>query len=263
MNQQVKVEIPVTVTYLALPGNLAVPSGARGMAVFAHGTGSSRTSPRNQRVASSLREAGLGTLLFDLLTEEEEKRDRLYGGYRFNIDLLAHRLTAATDWLLKQPSVKSLPIGYFGASTGAAAAINAAVQRPDAVRAIVSRGGRPDLAGEAIERLRAPILLVVGGHDKPVIHMNEDALEAIHAPKRLEVVPGATHLFEEPGALDQVARLACEWFVTNLVRPARRRFLDAAWLRPERRRAERRSAIGGRTNEREGHHDQVAHRLPA
>jgi len=233
--ENASVQIPVT--HLMLEGALDVPVGAKGLVVFAHGSGSSRLSPRNQRVASLLRHEGLGTLLFDLLTEEEERRDRLYGGYRFNIDLLAHRLIASTDWLLEQPAAKGLPIGYFGASTGAAAAIDAAVERPDSVRAIVSRGGRPDLAGEALLRLTTPILLLVGGDDEPVIRMNEDALQVIQALKQLEIIPGARHLFEEPGALDQVARLALEWFATNLTRrPERRRLLDANRSGPERRR---------------------------
>jgi putative phosphoribosyl transferase len=206
-----QVQIPASHVYLN--GELGIPSEARGVVLFAHGSGSSRMSPRNQHVASILQQAGLGTLLFDLLTEDEEERDRLYGGYRFNIDLLAHRLADVTDWVLEQSATSELPVGYFGASVGAAAAINAAAERAGVVCAIVSRGGRPDLAGEALERLTAPTLLIVGGADEPVIRMNEDALQVIRAPKRLEIVPGASHLFEESGALDEVARLAREWFL--------------------------------------------------
>jgi pimeloyl-ACP methyl ester carboxylesterase len=198
---------------MSLDGELQVPSDAKGIVLFAHGSGSSRFSPRNQHVASLLQQSGLGTLLFDLLTEEEEERDRLYGGYRFNIDLMAHRLAAVTDWVVDQPAASELPVCYFGASTGAAAAINAAAERAHGVCAIVSRGGRPDLAGEALERVSAPTLLIVGGADEPVIRMNEDALQVIRAPKHLAIVPGAGHLFEEPGALDAVARLARDWFL--------------------------------------------------
>jgi pimeloyl-ACP methyl ester carboxylesterase len=188
----------------------------RGVVLFAHGSGSSRLSPRNQLVAEALREAGLATLLFDLMTEEEEERDRLYGGYRFNIEVLAHRLVAATDWMVELPPAAGLPLGYLGASTGAAAAIQAAAERPRHVRAVVSRGGRPDLAGGALGRLSAPTLLIVGGADGPVIRMNEDALRVMRVSKRLEIVPGASHLFEEPGALEQVALLARDWFLRHL-----------------------------------------------
>lgn len=242
--ERVSVRVPVIDVVLA--GDMEIPHDAKGIVVFAHGRGSSRHSPRDRRVAALLRHAGLATLLLDLLTEDEEEQERLYGGYRFNTDLLARRLAATTDWLLKQPAAHGLPIGYFGARTGAGAAINAAVERPDAVRAIVSRGGRPDLAGEGLTRLTAPILLVVGGDDAPVIRVNEDALEVIRAPKRLAIVRGASHLFEEPGALDQVARLAHKWFVTHLAEastsgtwagPERRHFLDATWSGPERRRS--------------------------
>ena len=208
-----KSPVHIRTRHLQLNGELAIPSAAKGVVLFAHGSGSSRSSPRNTRVASLLQQAGLGTLLFDLLTEEEEERDRLYGGYRFNIDLLAHRLAAATDWIVEQQPASGLPVGYFGASTGAAAAINAAADRKDVVCAVVSRGGRPDLAGEALERLSAPTLLIVGGADEPVIRMNEDALQVIRTSKRLALVPGAGHLFEEPGALDEVTRLARDWFL--------------------------------------------------
>jgi dienelactone hydrolase len=197
---------------LQLDGDLHVPAGARGIVLFAHGSGSSRFSPRNRQVASALREAGLATLLMDLLTREEERVDELTRHLRFDIGLLAERLVAATDWLRTQPGTRELRIGYFGASTGAAAALIAAAERPDAVAAVVSRGGRPDLASERLADVRAPTLLIVGGRDEPVIDMNREALALLRVEKRLEIVPGATHLFEEPGTLEQVARLARDWF---------------------------------------------------
>jgi dienelactone hydrolase len=197
---------------VTLDGNLGVPAGARGIVLFAHGSGSSRHSPRNRYVAGVLREAGLATLLMDLLTADEEAIDLRTQRLRFDISLLADRLVGATDWLAQNPETRDLTIGYFGASTGAAAALVAAAERPDAVGAIVSRGGRPDLAGAALARVRAPTLLIVGGHDIPVIGMNQEAMAQLHAETKLEIVPGATHLFEEPGALEEVARLAREWF---------------------------------------------------
>ena len=197
---------------ITLDGNLGVPAGARGVVLFAHGSGSSRHSPRNRYVAGVLREAGLATLLMDLLTADEEAIDLQTQRLRFDISLLADRLVGATDWLAQNPDTGDLTIGYFGASTGAAAALVAAAQRPDAVGAIVSRGGRPDLAGAALARVRAPTLLIVGGNDIPVIGMNQEAMAQLHVENQLEIVPGATHLFEEPGALDEVARLAQEWF---------------------------------------------------
>ena len=189
-----------------LDGVLELPPGAKSTVVFAHGSGSSRLSPRNNYVARVLREAGLGTLLFDLLTGEE---DRDYEN-RFNIDLLAERLTAATGWLLGQAG-DLVSLGYFGASTGAAAALQASVERPE-VRAIVSRGGRPDLAADCLGSVRAPTLLVVGGRDEEVLMLNRQALARIPAEKGLIVVPGATHLFEEPGALEEATRAAASWF---------------------------------------------------
>ena len=197
---------------ITLDGNLGVPAGARGLVLFAHGSGSSRHSPRNRYVAGVLREAGLATLLMDLLTADEEAIDLRTQRLRFDISLLADRLVGATDWLAQNPDTRDLTIGYFGASTGAAAALVAAAQRPDAVGAIVSRGGRPDLAGAALARVRAPTLLIVGGNDIPVIGMNQEAMAQLHVETKLEIVPGATHLFEEPGALEEVARLAREWF---------------------------------------------------
>jgi putative phosphoribosyl transferase len=194
-----------------MEGDLAIPMGARGVVVFAHGSGSSRHSPRNRYVARLLNGANLATLLFDLLTPAEEAVDRRTAQLRFDVPLLAARLLDATDWLLQQPDTRHLPIGYFGASTGAAAALVAAAERPDAVRAVVSRGGRPDLAGSVLPRVRAATLLIVGGEDVKVIELNQQAFEQLRCEKRLVIIPGATHLFEEPGALDEVARLAREW----------------------------------------------------
>jgi putative phosphoribosyl transferase len=201
-----------------LEGNLSVPEGARSAVLFAHGSGSGRHSPRNRYVARVLREAGLATLLIDLLTPEEEEVDLRTGHLRFDIGLLADRLAGATDWLMENPGTSNLRIGYFGASTGAGAALVAAAERPEAVGAIVSRGGRPDLAGDALPLLKAPTLLIVGGDDVPVIAMNEEAFAQMHAEKELKIVPGATHLFEEPGALEEVARLAAGWFTGHLDR---------------------------------------------
>lgn len=199
-----------------LEGNLAIPAGAQGVVLFAHGSGSSRLSPRNQAVATSLNDSRIATLLIDLLTGEEEAIDRVTAHLRFDIGLLAQRLIGATDWLLQAPETRALRIGYFGASTGAAAALMAAVERTQAVGAIVSRGGRPDLAGAALPRVQAPTLLIVGGNDSPVIHMNRAALAELRCEKRLEIVPGATHLFEEPGTLERVADLARGWFKSYL-----------------------------------------------
>lgn len=196
----------------ALEGSLNIPEGASGIVLFAHGSGSSRHSPRNQFVARVLREGTLGTLLFDLLTQDEETDDTLTGHLRFNIGLLAERLVNATDWLANNPETRDLKAGYFGSSTGGGAALVAAAERPDSVGAVVSRGGRPDLAGAALSRVKAPTLLIVGGKDVPVIGMNQEALTQLGAIKRLEIIPGATHLFEEPGALEKVAQLARQWF---------------------------------------------------
>jgi dienelactone hydrolase len=195
-----------------LEGNLSLPEGARGIVLFAHGSGSSRLSPRNRHVAKLLNQARLATLLVDLLSPEEEAVDLRTAQLRFNIGLLAERLVGITDWLVKDPDAQPLRIGYFGASTGAAAALVAAAERPKMVRAVVSRGGRPDLAGPALAHVEAPTLLIVGGNDLLVIELNRAALVQLRSEKRLVIVPGATHLFEEPGALDEVARLAREWF---------------------------------------------------
>jgi len=200
-----------------LTGDLTVPDGAEGIVVFAHGTGSSRSTPRNRVVATQLARAGLATLLFDLLTPVEEEEDRVSGALRFDVRLLAERLARVTDYVRGHSDTRRLAIGYFGASAGAAAALTAAVRRADVVRAVVSRGGRPDLAEEALERVEAPTLLVVGGADQPVLDLNARAYARLRCTKRVEVVAGATHLFEEPGALEEVTRLAREWFVRFLV----------------------------------------------
>ncbi|MFL5341309.1 MAG: dienelactone hydrolase family protein [Gemmataceae bacterium] len=216
--------VRVTTGLVSLDGNLFVPPGAVGIAVFAHGSGSSRHSPRNRAVAERLHDAGLGTLLFDLLTADEEAVDVRTARLRFDIALLADRLVGAADWLAQQPAAAGMPIGYFGASTGGGAALVAAAQRPEAIGAVVSRGGRPDLAGAALRHVQAPTLLIVGGRDEPVIEMNEDALRQLGArDKQLVIVPGATHLFEEPGTLEEVARLAGEWFTRHLGRRAAQR----------------------------------------
>lgn len=199
-----------------LEGSLVIPHDADGIVLFAHGSGSSRHSPRNRYVAAILQESGLATLLLDLLTPEEEAVDLRTRHLRFDIELLAQRLVRTTDWLARERSTRSLPIGYFGASTGGGAALVAAAQRPDVVRAVVSRGGRPDLAGDALPQVQAPTLLIVGGDDVPVIEMNEDAMARMRAEVRLAIVAGATHLFEEPGKLEEVARLARDWFVQHL-----------------------------------------------
>lgn len=208
-------EVVVEAAGTRVDGDLTLPQGARGIVAFAHGSGSSRRSPRNRYVASVLHEAGLATLLFDLLTPEEEDVDLRTRHLRFDIGLLAKRLVGASDWLAAQPDVGSLPVGYFGASTGAAAALVAAAERPRAA-AVVSRGGRPDLAGEALARVRAPTLLIVGGRDEVVLQLNREAMAGIPARAELEIVAGATHLFEEPGALEEVARLARGWFERDL-----------------------------------------------
>ncbi len=209
-------EVRVAAGGLSLEGTLAVPSGARGAVLFAHGSGSSRHSPRNRFVAEQLREGGLATLLMDLLSAQEEAVDERARQLRFDIGLLADRVIGAVDWLGHHQATRGLPVGLFGASTGAAAALVAAASRPDVVEAVVSRGGRPDLAGVALPRVRAPSLFIVGERDEQVLELNRQAMARMHAPVKLDIVPGATHLFEEPGALEQVARLAGEWFVRHL-----------------------------------------------
>jgi dienelactone hydrolase len=201
-----------------LDADLRLPAKAVGLVIFAHGSGSSRLSTRNRQVAEALHEAGLATLLLDLLTREEESIDQFTREFRFDIPRLGRRVVAAIDWALEEPGVRDLPIGFFGASTGAAAALIAAADRPGRAAAVVSRGGRPDLAGRALPKVQAPTLLVVGGHDEPVIELNEQAMKQMRAEARLEIVPGATHLFEEPGALEHVSRLAIDWFRRHLTR---------------------------------------------
>jgi pimeloyl-ACP methyl ester carboxylesterase len=196
-----------------LEGNLAVPAGARGVVLFAHGSGSSRFSPRNRFVAGQLRNRGLGTLLIDLLTADEEAIDERTAHLRFDIGMLGSRLADAAAWLAGEAETRGLAIGYFGASTGAAAALVAAARLPDPIGAIVSRGGRPDLAGAALERVAAPTLLIVGGADTVVIELNREAYRQLRCAKEIAIVPGASHLFEEPGALEEVARLAGDWLV--------------------------------------------------
>ena len=199
-----------------LPGDLTLPPDPTGVVAFAHGSGSSRLSPRNRRVAASLVDAGLGTLLFDLLVPGEE----LDRANVFDIPLLAGRLLAAMRWLREAPGTAALPLGYFGASTGAAAALWAAAEAQDEVGAVVSRGGRPDLAGERLALVGAPTLLIVGGADEVVLELNREAMRLLRCERELVVVPGATHLFEEPGALEQVGQLAAAWFLAHLARPA-------------------------------------------
>jgi putative phosphoribosyl transferase len=216
-------DVVVTAAGLELPGVLAVPDGAEGLVIFAHGSGSSRLSLRNRFVAASLNDAGLGTLLFDLLTASEERIDAATHHLRFDIPLLTERLVGAVDWARAQPALAGMPIGLFGASTGAAAALRAAAQRPDAVRAVVSRGGRPDLAAAALPAVRAPTLLIVGGDDAEVLELNRAAAARLVAQREVVVVPGATHLFDEPGTLAAAACRAAEWF---------RRFLVAGAIEP-------------------------------
>jgi dienelactone hydrolase len=208
--------VVLPVAGVELAGDLVMPPAARGLVLFAHGSGSSRFSSRNRFVAGVLQRAGLATLLFDLLTADEERRDRVDAALRFDIELLSERLSGAVDWTGQQPELRGLPLGLFGASTGAAAALNAAAARPDAVRAVVSRGGRPDLAMAALPKVRCPVLLIVGGHDPQVLQLNRQAAAALRAPQALEVVPGASHLFEEPGTLAAAAGLARDWFLVRM-----------------------------------------------
>lgn len=197
-------------------GNLEVPAGARAIVLFAHGSGSSRFSPRNTYVADIMNKRGIATLLIDLLTADEEAVDEYTGQFRFDVNLLARRLIDSTKWLKTNPTTQKLTVGYFGASTGAAAALIAAAQLPREIKAVVSRGGRPDLAGDSLGEVKAPTLLIVGGDDVEVLELNRQALKLISAEKRLEIVPEATHLFEEPGKLQQAAELAIAWFLNHL-----------------------------------------------
>ncbi|MBK9259908.1 MAG: dienelactone hydrolase family protein [Polyangiaceae bacterium] len=215
--QMSELSVDIEAGSVRLQGDLTIPTGASGLVLFAHGSGSGRHSPRNRFVASELQRAGLATLLFDLLTEEEGAEDEETGLLRFDVMFLATRLLDATSWVHTQPETTSLRIGYFGASTGAAAALIAAAKRPSAVSAVVSRGGRPDLAGSYLEQVVAPTLLIVGSADHEVLALNQEAFELLGGPRDLALVPHATHLFEEPGALEQVARLASAWFTTYLM----------------------------------------------
>jgi dienelactone hydrolase len=208
--------VHVAIDSVTLDGNLLVPSGVTGIVLFAHGSGSSRFSSRNRYVASALREGNLGTLLIDLLTQREEARDHVTAELRFDIGMLADRLAGTVEWIRAQPGLSAMKIGLFGASTGGGAALVAAAARPKLIHAVVSRGGRPDLAGAALPRVEAPTLLIVGGSDVPVIEMNRQAMARMHCERRLEIVPGATHLFEEPGTLEKVAELARDWFTRYL-----------------------------------------------
>jgi putative phosphoribosyl transferase len=208
--------VDIAVDHAAVQGDLVVPDDSGAVVVFAHGSGSGRHSPRNRQVARRLQQDGLGTLLLDLLTEPEEHIDSRTGQLRFDIDLLAARLERAAAWLEEQEQLRRLRLGYFGASTGAAAALVAAARQGDRIGAVVSRGGRPDLAGPALPRVRAPTLLIVGGRDRVVLELNRQAQAELRCEHRLEIVPGATHLFEEAGALEQVAALASAWFTRHL-----------------------------------------------
>lgn len=209
-------EVQIPCGDVTLPGELAIPTGANGIVVFAHGSGSSRYSPRNQFVAHVIRRSGCGTLLFDLLTEEEEVHDNLTRQLRFDIDLLARRLVQVTHWLIASPSMRDLDIGYFGSSAGAGAALLAAAKLDAWIGAVVSRGGRPDLAGAALLNVESPTLLLVGGCDEVVARLNEEAFTKLRCEKELKIIAGATHLFEEPGTLEIVAHLASEWFRRHL-----------------------------------------------
>lgn len=221
-------EVSIDIEGATLQGTLLVPKDARGLVIFAHGSGSGRHSPRNRYVAEVLGSQGIATLLFDLLTGREESVDQYSGEYRFNIPFLAKRLVAATRWIRNDAGTRGLKLGYFGASTGAGAALVAAAELPDLISAIVSRGGRPDLAGNALGLVCAPTLLIVGGDDIPVIGMNREALARLRcAEKKLVIIPGATHLFEEPGTLEEVAKVAGEWFTQHFTSAANSRVWKA------------------------------------
>ncbi len=212
-------EIAISADDVSLYGELEVPVGAPGIVLFAHGSGSSRQSPRNQSVARTLRDAGLGTLLFDLLTHDEELEDADTGAFRFDIKLLAKRLLGATLWLENQPEARGLKLGYFGSSTGGGAALMAAAGFGERISAVVARGGRPDLAGEALPNVKSPTLLIVGGLDETVIQLNEAALTKLRCEKELRIIPGASHLFAEKGKLEQVAHISADWFLQHMDHP--------------------------------------------
>ena len=213
-------QVLIAAENVKLAGELVLPRDHAGIVVFAHGSGSSRLSPRNRHVAEFLQEGNLGTLLLDMLTPEEQAIDERTRHLRFDIDLLTRRLVGTIDWIGTQDLMRQLPIGLFGASTGAAAALAAAAQRADVVAAVVSRGGRPDLAAEALPRVTAPVLLIVGSYDSDVIQLNRQAADRLRCERRLEIVAGASHLFEEPGKLEDVSRLARAWFQTHLMTTA-------------------------------------------
>lgn len=216
-NKSFKNEVAIPFANITLEGNLEIPDSPQGIIIFAHGSGSSRFSNRNQFVANYLQQGNFATLLFDLLTKPEEDEDMFSKEYRFNIPLLTERLLGVTDWIINNPGTENLRIGYFGASTGAAAALIAAVRRMNHVYAVVSRGGRPDLADQVLHELKTPTLFVVGGNDLPVIELNQQALHKIHSERQLEIIPGAGHLFEEEGMLQEVARLSLKWFESYLI----------------------------------------------
>jgi putative phosphoribosyl transferase len=231
--ESLETDIAIDVGPHRLHGSLAVPPGAESLVVFAHGSGSGRNSPRNRFVAQRLNQAGHATLLIDLLTEAEEERDRWTAAHRFDIPLLSLRLDGVRDWTRSELGTRGMALGFFGASTGAAAALSTAAGHPQDVQAVVCRGGRPDLAFSSLEGVRAPVLLLVGDRDPSVIDVNREALDRIRSEKDLFLVPGATHLFEEPGALDTVADLACGWFNRHL---APGRWRDGVWNAAHQRR---------------------------
>ncbi|WP_462273165.1 dienelactone hydrolase family protein [Methanohalophilus sp.] len=214
---EIQETVRIQMDSIILEGDLEIPEDAQGLVIFAHGSGSSRHSIRNKTVAEILRQNKMATLLFDLLTPEEEEIDNVTAHLRFDIDLLSERLIGTTDWVLQNPATKNLNIGYFGASTGAAAALSAASKRSDKIDAVVSRGGRPDLAEQALPGVKAPTLLIVGGKDYQVIDMNREALKMLNCKKELQIIPGCTHLFEEQGALEEVAKIAGNWFLEYLI----------------------------------------------
>ena len=214
--EDIRSEVRIPIGTRSLEGELWIPERAQGIVLFAHGSGSSRHSPRNQFVAQVIRDAGTGTLLFDLLTRDEEREDDITGELRFNIPFLAERLVDATNWLTKQPGIEDYDIGYFGSSTGGGAALFAAAELGDEIKAVVSRGGRPDLADEALPQVKAPTLLIVGEYDEVVIELNEQAFAKLNCEKEMKIIPRATHLFEEPGALEKVANVAAAWFHDHL-----------------------------------------------
>lgn len=227
-SKPVRIEIPHK--NIVLEGDLSIPQNASGIVLFAHGSGSGRFSPRNQAVAQIIREAGIGTLLFDLLSRHEEAEDFYTAKFRFDIEFLSKRLVHATRWILNRPDISYFKIGYFGASTGAAAALSAAAELPHSISAIVSRGGRPDLARDSLSLVTAPTLLIVGERDDEVIRLNEGAFSQLRCKKEFRIIPDATHLFEEPGALEQVARFAAEWFQEKL------KFSQNEFVKKENRR---------------------------